>query len=137
MTDHATIAIAIKHLEAAVRLLERAMSGYTPPPPKPDPVPSGAYEDIIGHLNKETGGNFRHSAKAHRDLIRARWEELGDDASAVVFKKVIDKMVRRAREDKFKEEWLRPGTLFRASKFPQYMGLPDANESPGYRRLEE
>ncbi|WGI18582.1 conserved phage C-terminal domain-containing protein [Latilactobacillus sakei] len=80
---------------------------------KPDPIP---YQEIIDYLNKKSGGHFRNT-KTNQTLIKARCKEgfvLSD------FKKAIDHTVS-AWKGTEGESFLRPSTLFRASKFEGYV----------------
>lgn len=93
-----------------------------PPAPAPEPKQTETipYEAIIDHLNAATGRSFRSDAmrgKVTRSLIRARWNEgwrLDD------FIAVIDGRVKAWASDANMVEYLRPATLFAASKFEGY-----------------
>lgn len=80
---------------------------------KPDSIP---YTEIIDYLNEKTGGHFRNT-KTNQTLIRARYKE-GFELSD--FKKAIDNTVS-AWKGTEGETYLRPSTLFRASKFEGYV----------------
>ena len=75
------------------------------------------YYEVISHLNKVCDREFKWQSEATRRLIRARWKEgyrLDD------FKKVIDVMYAEWHNTNF-EKYLRPETLFRATKFESYL----------------
>lgn len=75
------------------------------------------YKEVINHLNKVCDREFKWQSEATRRLIRARWKEgyrLDD------FKKVIDVMYAEWHNTNF-EKYLRPETLFRATKFESYL----------------
>lgn len=75
------------------------------------------YREVINHLNKVCDREFKWQSEATRRLIRARWKEgyrLDD------FKKVIDVMYAEWHNTNF-EKYLRPETLFRATKFESYL----------------
>ena len=75
------------------------------------------YKDIINYLNQKTGGKFRYTTKSYQTLIKARWKEgyrLKD------FKQVIDNKAFSWQNTGF-WKYMRPSTLFRASKFDDYL----------------
>lgn len=74
--------------------------------------------EIVKHLSDKTGKQFKTTATANQRLIRARWKEgfrLED------FIAVIDNMTAVWKHDKEMEQYLRPATLFCASKFEGYL----------------
>ena len=75
------------------------------------------YYEVICHLNKVCDREFKWQSEATRRLIRARWQEgyRMDD-----FKKVIDTMYAEWHNTNF-EKYLRPETLFNATKFESYL----------------
>jgi len=79
------------------------------------------YEQIISYLNEKANTNYRHTAKATQQKIKARWNEgfqLDD------FIKAIDSRVARWLADPEMEEYLRPDTIFNSSKFEGYVNAP-------------
>jgi uncharacterized phage protein (TIGR02220 family) len=76
---------------------------------------------VIAHLNAATGSKFR-PVSATLDLICARLREPGVDVAGVL--KMIDRQVARWRGTEM-EQYLRPSTLFRASKFNDYYAAKD------------
>jgi uncharacterized phage protein (TIGR02220 family) len=73
--------------------------------------------DIIKYLNKVVGSSFKATTKAHNAPIRARLSEgyTIDDLKAVIDHKAVE-----WDDDKMKQ-YLRPSTLFGASKFDNYL----------------
>lgn len=89
--------------------------GYkdTMPGGAPDPVP---FLEIVDHLNAKTGSAYRHTSKATRAHIRARW---ADGASIEDFRAVIDAKAAEWSRDPKWSKFLRPETLF-GPKFDGY-----------------
>ena len=94
------------------------------------PIP---YKKIIGYLNDKADRKFSHVAKSNKDLIKARWNGLkrldskaNDDELYQAFVTVIDNKVADAQDPNhfFKEEYLRPSTLFKESNFDKYLNQP-------------
>lgn len=81
-----------------------------------------AYAEVIGYLNEKAGTRFRQTSEATRRLIRAR---IADGYTVDDFKRVIDNKVATWGNDPRMTNYLRPETLFRASKFEGYL-----NERP-------
>lgn len=83
-----------------------------------DPKNNPPYEQIIDYLNEKASSNFKHNSEATKRLIRARWAEGNrlDD-----FKKVIDNKTSDWINDDKMKKYLRPSTLFNASKFEGYL----------------
>lgn len=83
------------------------------------------YEEIIEDLNLKAGTNYKHTSRASRDLIKARWNEgwrIED------FKKVHSHQVAKWKGDTKMSEYLRPVTLYRASKFESYLNSTGPKE---------
>lgn len=76
---------------------------------------------IVEHLNTATGSKFRPVAST-LDPICARLREPGVDVAGVV--KMIDRQVAKWKGTEM-EQYLRPSTLFRASKFNEYYAAKD------------
>lgn len=75
------------------------------------------YVEIIDFLNAETGKKYKHTTKATRKKIQARWNEgfrLED------FKTVIKNKAAKWKDDPKMEAYLRPETLF-SNKFESYL----------------
>ena len=74
--------------------------------------------EILAFLNKKTGRNYR-PVLANLNMIRARLKE---GYTADELRQVVAKKCREWRGDSFMEKYLRPATLFNATKFAQYSG---------------
>ena len=75
------------------------------------------YVDIVYYLNEKADKKYRHTTKATRDKIRARWNE---GFTLEDFKKVIDAKVKDWKRDPEMNKYLRPETLF-GTKFEGYL----------------
>lgn len=75
-------------------------------------------KEIIEYLNKKTGKNFKHNAKATQRNINGR---LSDGYTIDDFKRVIDVKCDEWLGDKKMEQYLRPETLFSPSHFESYL----------------
>lgn len=82
---------------------------------KPDLA--GQRIEIIKYLNEKANKEYRHSSKANARLIDAR---LNEGYSVDDFKKVIDTKTAEWKGTDM-EQYLRPETLFSASKFEGYL----------------
>jgi predicted phage replisome organizer/uncharacterized phage protein (TIGR02220 family) len=78
--------------------------------------------EIISYLNEKTGKTFRASGESHAKYVRARLKE---GYTVEDFKKVIDKKVKKWKDDPKMFEFLRPSTLFAPSHFDEYLNEPD------------
>jgi uncharacterized phage protein (TIGR02220 family)/predicted phage replisome organizer len=78
------------------------------------------YDEIIAYLNEKTSSRFK-ATKAHKGFIQARLEE---GFTKEDFFTVIDNKVATWKGTEW-EKYLRPSTLFNASKFQGYL-----NEKP-------
>lgn len=74
--------------------------------------------DVLEYLNEKTGRHFRPVASNIR-LVKGR---LASGVTAEVCKQVIDAKVSQWLNDPKMEDYLRPGTLFAAQNFEQYLG---------------
>jgi uncharacterized phage protein (TIGR02220 family) len=97
-------------------------------------------KEIIDYLNKKAHRNFRYQNKATVRLIRGRWAE---GYRIEDFKKVIDNKVEKWLNTDM-EDFLRPDTLFRPTKFEYYLNerRKDARDKRDYsdpveRRIRE
>lgn len=79
---------------------------------KPDVI------DILSYLNQRAKRDYR-AVDSNLRLIAAR---LGEGASVADCKAVIDAKVSAWKDDPKMNEYLRPETLFNATKFAQYIG---------------
>lgn len=76
-------------------------------------------KQILNHLNKKTGANYRHTTKSTRNKINARLNEgyVLDDFIEVIDKKCVEWM------NTDMQKYLRPETLF-GTKFEGYLNQP-------------
>jgi uncharacterized phage protein (TIGR02220 family) len=86
-----------------------------------------AAQSILEYLNKKAGKAFR-AVKANLSVINAR---LTEGASVDECKSVIDAKVGQWSTDPKMQEYLRPQTLFGATKFQQYVGSLNALPAGG------
>jgi uncharacterized phage protein (TIGR02220 family) len=104
---------------------------------KEDPATSLA-PAVIEYLNKRAGKAFRNGAATSK-LIAARAKE---GYTLEDFKRVIDNKVTEWGKDPKMEQYIRPVTLFQASKFDAYLNQKKPPQSPprfngGYQRPSE
>ncbi|MFK0377832.1 conserved phage C-terminal domain-containing protein [Pandoraea sp. NPDC090278] len=78
----------------------------------------GDVAEVIAHLNAKTGKAFR-TVEVNAKLIRAR---LAEGATVDQVKAVVDAKVAEWRDDHEMVKYLRPSTLFNATRFEQYLG---------------
>lgn len=76
---------------------------------------------VIDHLNSVTGSNYRATSKETMSAISAR---LRDGFTEDDFYRVIDGRVMAWGSDPKMVQYLRPSTLFRPSKFEEYLNAP-------------
>lgn len=84
--------------------------------------------DVLLYLNEKTGRDYQ-PVPANINLIAAR---LRDGASVDDCRMVIAKKVREWNGDEMMARYLRPATLFNATKFAQYQGELAKPESPDH-----
>lgn len=77
-----------------------------------------AAREILQYLNQKLGKNFR-PVKSNLGLIEARLKEKVTPQEVMA---VIDAKIKEWKYDDTMSEYLRPLTLFNASKFHQYLG---------------
>jgi len=94
---------------------------------KPDPA-----AEIIGHLNKKSGRNFKYTTKATRRLINARIHE---GFTVKDFRTVHDKKIPKWINNTKMQQYIRPETLYAASHFESYLNEP-LPEKPEEREQE-
>ena len=90
--------------------------------PEADSVSLEDVKEVIDYLNQKAGTKYRATTAATKRLVGARLKEgfTVDDC-----KKVIDNKVADWLNDEKMKNYLRPNTLFQASKFESYL-----NETP-------
>jgi len=82
---------------------------------------------VLDYLNEKTGRSYK-PVKANVALIEARLSESSVDEC----RSVIDAKVTAWQHDNKMREYLRPATLFNATKFANYVGeLGFSSTSPG------
>ena len=89
------------------------LSGTKPRPRKKAPVKA-----IIGYLNEKAGTDFRSSTQATIRLLNSRWQEF-DNIKQYLF--VIDYVCANWLRDEKMSPYVRPATIFQASKFEGYL----------------
>ena len=75
-------------------------------------------KEVIEHLNIVTNAKYKHTTKSHSENISAR---LNEGHSIDDLKRVIDSKAGEWLADKTMAQYLRPSTLFSASKFNGYL----------------
>jgi uncharacterized phage protein (TIGR02220 family) len=110
--------------------LERVLAGPGLPPPKGgDPSPA---REILAYLNQVTGRDFRPTPAVLKPIAQ-RLAEVKGDVDGI--KAMIDRQFRCWGNDPKMKTYLRPDTLFRASKFPSYYGTRnEADHGPHNRQ---
>ena len=86
-----------------------------------------AASQIIGHLNEQTGANYRSESKATQTKIRAR---MAEGYTVEDFVAVIDKKCAEWLHDPKMQAYLRPETLF-GTKFESYLNAPERGKQNG------
>jgi uncharacterized phage protein (TIGR02220 family) len=84
------------------------------------------FKEVIDYLNEKANTKFKSSNKANQRMISGRLDEgykLED------FKTVIDNMVSKWKGTEW-EQYLRPQTLFQASKFENYLNFVKQETKP-------
>ena len=115
---------------------ETQVNGSVKPPSKPSVSITKVVDAVVEHLNGVTGRRYKTGSarsKAITDLIRNRYKELmrehDDHEKALMQLKVVcdEKMIQTKERStngmgqKFSEEWVRPSTLYRPTKFVEYL----------------
>lgn len=89
-------------------------------------------EQILDHLNAKANRDYRH-VQSNMKLIRAR---LTEGATPTEMRAVIDLKVTEWAKNPKMAQYLRPDTLFNATKFAQYVGQLKAGVPIGERSEE-
>lgn len=95
------------------------------------------FEEIVSYLNDKAGTSYRSKSESTRKLIRAR---MAEGFTVEDFKRVIDNKVLAWSRDPKMRKYIRPATLFCASKFEGYLnerpkGVANATTDPIYDKL--
>ncbi|SOY56834.1 conserved phage C-terminal domain-containing protein [Cupriavidus taiwanensis] len=94
--------------------------------------PDDDAEQILAHLNAKANRDYR-PVQSNLKLIRARLKE---GATPAEMRAVIDLKVAQWARDPKMAQYLRPDTLFNATKFAQYVGQLKAGVPVGERSVE-
>lgn len=112
------------------------LSGRPDQTPKPK-INGVEAKRILDHLNTTAGRSYR-AVDSNTNLIKAR---LLEGYSEDDLKAIIDRKVRDWRDDDTMRQYLRPATLFNATKCAQYMGevptTPTITQTPKVRMLPD
>ncbi|HEY0820225.1 MAG TPA: conserved phage C-terminal domain-containing protein, partial [Rhizobacter sp.] len=96
------------------------------PPIVPQPLGPGSSkaeaEGVLAYLNQRAERDYR-PVESNLKFVRARLEE---GATVRELRAVVDMKVRQWGQDPKMAEYLRPQTLFNATKFAQYVGQLNA-----------
>lgn len=103
------------HLEAFLYSAPVTASVKETDPGEKDEIP---YKEIIEDLNQKSGKNYKHTTKDVQALIIARMSE---GFTFEDFQKVHDNMTAKWKGDPKMDRFLRPATLYQASKFQGYL----------------
>lgn len=93
-------------------------------------------QDVVSYLNKMTGKNFRPFTNETMDLIRGLSNR---GFTKIDMVHAIDNMVLQWGDDPKMKVYLRPSTLFRASKFENYLNTkaPGQEAADAFKDLED
>ncbi|RRA84321.1 replication protein [Streptococcus agalactiae] len=90
------------------------------------------YRIPIAYLNQKTNSNYKF-VDSNTNLVKSR---LKDKYTLDDFKIVIDKKAAEWGKDASWSKYLRPSTLFNASKFESYLNQPEVNKENYYQRQQ-
>lgn len=90
------------------------------------------YRIPIAYLNQKTNSNYKF-VDSNTNLVKSR---LKDKYTLDDFKIVIDKKAAEWGKDAGWSKYLRPSTLFNASKFESYLNQPEVNKENYYQRQQ-
>jgi len=85
---------------------------------KPRRRPKAPVKEIIGYLNEKAGTEFRANTAATVRTLNTRWQEFDDIRSYLL---VIDYICGNWLRDEKMAPYVRPATIFQASKFEGYL----------------
>lgn len=117
-----------KGREGKLNTLSGKPDGDQPEKPK-KPNETAQAKEALDYLNAKTGKNYQ-SVDANIKPLKARIKET--DLATV--KAVIDRKVADWQYDEKMQEFLRPATLFNATKFASYAGDAGGNSIPAWER---
>jgi uncharacterized phage protein (TIGR02220 family) len=84
------------------------------------------FKEVISYLNEKANTKFKDGNKANQRIISGRLDE---GHTLEDFKTVIDNMVAKWKGTEW-EQYLRPQTLFQASKFENYLNFTKPETKP-------
>jgi uncharacterized phage protein (TIGR02220 family) len=84
------------------------------------------FKEVISYLNQKANTKFKEGNKANQRMISGRLDE---GHTLEDFKTVIDNMVAKWKGTEW-EQYLRPQTLFQASKFENYLNFTKPETKP-------
>ena len=84
------------------------------------------FKEVISYLNEKANTKFKEGNKANQRIISGRIDE---GHTLEDFKTVIDNMVAKWKGTEW-EQYLRPQTLFQASKFENYLNFTKPETKP-------
>ncbi|AVK62446.1 DNA replication protein [Lactobacillus sp. CBA3605] len=84
------------------------------------------WQIVIDYLNKKAKKHFKHT-DANKRVIMARFKD--GDFTVADMKQVIDNQCSKWLNDPQMNQYLRPSTLFQASKFEGYLNNQPSNEN--------
>jgi uncharacterized phage protein (TIGR02220 family) len=84
------------------------------------------FKEVISYLNEKANTKFKDGNKANQRIISGRLDE---GHTLEDFKTVIDNMVAKWKGTEW-EQYLRPQTLFQASKFENYLNFTKIETKP-------
>jgi uncharacterized phage protein (TIGR02220 family) len=84
------------------------------------------FKEVISYLNDKANTKFKDGNKANQRIISGRLDE---GHTLEDFKTVIDNMVAKWKGTEW-EQYLRPQTLFQASKFENYLNFTKPETKP-------
>lgn len=90
------------------------------------------YRIPIAYLNQKTNSNYKF-VDSNTNLVKSR---LKDKYTLDYFKIVIDKKTAEWGKDAGWSKYLRPSTLFNASKFESYLNQPEVAKSDYYQKQQ-
>lgn len=101
------------------------------PNTSPESIVYCPISDVLSHLNASIGSKYKKSTSSHASNIRARL----NDHSTEDLKLVIDHKIKSWGSDAKMVSYLRPQTLFSASKFEGYLIAARADKLQGKQEL--
>lgn len=126
-TDRVIEIMNVKDVEYPLPTSITKTARWAGPIPKPKNRPKYNQElidRIISYLNRKCGTNYKSTTNSNKGFIQGR---LNDGFTPEDFKTVIDNQYMKWFRDPEMRQYLRPATLFCASKFESYLNNGNAN----------